>query len=272
MTNELGRMTSHVVDALDRSRTVLVIPIGATEEHGAHLPVDTDTRAAVAVARALAAQTSDVVVAPEIPYSMSDTLAPWPGYVSLTDSTFLALLTDVCQSLGSQGFRKLLLLNGHGGNRGALDLIVRRCSNEFGLRIAAVTYFDLAREAFQRDRKTPTGGTGHACEFETSLMLHLAPELVTMDAADGRPVEPLTDYGTTFMGGDFYRGSTVSLGFSFQEAFPNGVMGDPTPARAELGATSMKAVVDALKRFVDEYSALEYDPRPSFPGRSRQLQ
>jgi mycofactocin precursor peptide peptidase len=185
------------------------VPIGSLEQHGPHLPLDTDTRIAVAVATAGAAGREGVAVAPPVTFGSSGEHAGFPGTLSIGTSA----LTEVLVELGRDAARDweaLLLVNGHGGNYDAVSAAVERLRAE-GRRCAAF-------------HAGVASGDAHAGRTETGLMLHLEPGAVrvgTVEAGETRPLGELIEC--------LRRDGVRSVS-------PNGVLGDPRGATAEEGA------------------------------------
>ncbi|GAA3941633.1 creatininase family protein [Actinomadura viridis] len=156
---------------------VVLLPVGATEQHGPHLPTGTDALIADAVCEAAAAQAAPrsprpLIVAPAIPVGASDHHLPFGGTLSLTPETLSAVLLDLARSIAVQGGRRLILVNGHGGNVGVCHAAAAAAGTRHGLAVGHVDYWRMAEA--ERDVPVP----GHAGEFETSLVLALRPELV----------------------------------------------------------------------------------------------
>lgn len=161
---------------------LVVVPLGATEQHGPHLATGTDwfTVDAVAheAARLAAADGLNVVVTPALPFGSSDHHLIFGGTVSLRTETYLQVLKDMLRSLALDGFQRVFLLNGHGGNQELAELAVRDAAGEFPLQASAASYWTIAWDALiaagaHHGRNLP----GHAGDFETSMMLGLKPEL-----------------------------------------------------------------------------------------------
>ena len=146
-----------------------------------------------------------------------------------------------------------MLVNGHGGNVGALDVVASRLRSDFGAR--HVVYLDewaLAREEFAELRESPPGGAAHACEYETSLYLHLRPEAVAEDRAVREMPTPLVTGAVLDL---FAQGPyAAALSYDLSES---GVIGDPTLATAEKGAQLFEAAVENLARLLEEVALLE---------------
>lgn len=173
-------LTSHLPEA------VVLLPIGATEQHGPHLPTGTDALIAGGVCQAAvrqAAQRSDraMIITPTVPFGASDHHLPFGGTLSLSPETLLAVVLDLARSIATQGGRRLVLVNGHGGNVGVCHAAAAAASARYGLAVGHLDYWRLA----QPEQQTPV--PGHAGEFETSIVLALRPELVGERATRPHP-------------------------------------------------------------------------------------
>ena len=236
-------------DYAEAGATVM-IPIGAIEQHAAHLPVETDIYNSTTVAAAAAERFDDVLVAPPIPWGLSDAHLPLGGTISLRPATFIELAMDITASLVESGFRRLVWINGHNGNKGVMTIVLYESKRLHGLSVGSVTYYDLAVAAYQEVRKSELGGSGHACEFETSLMLYLNPEAVDdHEAAAVRMIEGRTKNDFR----DLADPGLTAIGYTFPERFPEGIMGDPTVADRETGQTIYETSLEAVAAFVEEF-------------------
>lgn len=228
-----GRPVSHE-DTVLTQRTwptvgapVLVLPLGSTEQHGPHLPVDTDTAIAAAVAHQLAhrlhSEGIHALVAPPLAYGASGEHAGFPGTVSLGHEALTALLVEYGRSALIWAAR-MLIVNGHGGNTASLSKAVPQLVYE----ARDVGWVPCANGA---GLPGPDDDT-HAGRIETSLMLHIAPDRVQMEKAEPGVTEPLGRILPKLMT-DGVRGVTS-----------NGVLGDPTGANAYEGQQLLKDVVE----------------------------
>jgi creatinine amidohydrolase len=218
---------------LERTKTVL-IPFGATEEHGPHLPLATDTLHAAAVGRRLS-ERRPIFIAPPVPYGVCRSTADHPGTLSISTATLRALAIDIVAALYRQGLRNFILLTGHAGGTHTSTLVdageeLLQCYDD--VRVAVLTEYMLAAQEGRGIIETPDDS--HAGEIETSRMLHMHPQLVKGGAEREYPHFPV---------GILVRDK--------RRYWPNGVWGDPTLATAEKGARLEEAVVDALERLVD---------------------
>src|SRR4051812_4590659 len=167
---------------------IAVLPVGSVEQHGQHVPVGCDAIAAELVALGAAeAAAGDplVLVLPPVWYGYSPHHMRFAGTVTLRSETFIQVLCEVCDSLLRQGLRRVLVLNGHGGNISAADVAICRVGEAWHgkARVATATYWHLVAHRTGEFRQSAPGGMGHACEFETSLMLAAHADLVRMERA-----------------------------------------------------------------------------------------
>jgi creatinine amidohydrolase len=219
---------------LAATRTVL-IPFGATEEHGPHLPLGTDTFQAADVCRLLAQQ-RPIFVAPPIPYGVCRSTGDHPGTLSLTTETLKALTIDLVKTCYRQGLRNVVILSGHaGGTHNATLLDAGECLLQDlpELRLAVVAEYALVWQAGKE--LIVTAGDCHAGEIETSRILATRPELVKGSAPAEQSVFP-----------------QFILVRDKQRYWPGGVGGDPSRASAEKGRQLEALVVAALGQLVDE--------------------
>jgi creatinine amidohydrolase len=219
---------------LQQTQTVL-IPYGSTEEHGSHLPLDTDTLHATEVGRRLAAE-RPIFIAPPIHYGVCRSSSEHPGTVSITTESLKALTIDIVSSLYRQGLRNVVLLSGHAGGThmsaltDAGEALLQRHAE---LKIAVLTEYQLAARAGRH--LIETEGDSHAGEIETSRILHSHPQLVKGRAPREFP---------TFPNGILVRDK--------RRFWPGGVWGDPSKATAEKGAALESLVVAALAELVEK--------------------
>jgi creatinine amidohydrolase len=246
-------LSSPEIAALDRERTVVVLPVGSVEQHGFHMPVGTDTMLAVAVAEAAAGKAAvPSAILPPPWYGFSAHHMGFAGTVTLRPETMMALVEDIVASVIGHGFRRLLVVNGHGGNGGVIDVLAAKLGNRFygSARVACLTYFQLARDEIAALRRSSPGGMGHACEFEASLLMHLRPALVHQD----RAAVCYPETGSAYLITDLLGGSAVRTYHDFRDLSDTGTLGDPSLASAELGARFFTAVSDTLARFIEDFA------------------
>ncbi len=229
---ELGRATW--TDVAARPGRILLVPVGSCEQHGPHLPLDTDTRIAAAVARGVAARRDDATVAPAVAYGASGEHQSFAGTLSIGTDALTAVLVELGRSAfpdpATPHHAVMVFVNGHGGNRAA----VRRATEV------------LVGEGRPVGSWAPAipGGDAHAGRTETALLLAITPELVGPERPAGAS-EPLDELADALRSGGI---GAVSA---------NGVLGDATGATAAEGGAVLEALVDDC----DELVGVILDPR-----------
>ena len=234
---------------------VVILPVGSIEQHGKHVPVGCDAIASEVVAlRAAEVLNRDplVLVLPPLWYGYSPHHMGFSGTVTLRSETFISVLCEICRSLLEQGARRVLLLNGHGGNIGSVDVAVCRIGEDWRApeRVAAVTYWHLVAHRTAEFRESAEGGTGHAGEFETSLMLAVNEHLVRMERAVTHYPKMLSSALTT----DLFGFSKVKLYNDFRDLSPTGTLGDPSLASKAKGEKILAACVEELTVFLRDFA------------------
>lgn len=235
--------TSAEIAAADRSR-VVILPLAATEQHGPHLPLATDRLIAEGICAALEARLGDrilVLPCPPVGYSMHH--RGFAGTLSVTHQQLIDTAASILHCVFADGFKNVLILNAHGGNIALGGVLLESLGERFpDARIAFTSWWQAAAGSLRGLSETGPGGTGHACEFETSLLLHLHPHLVRADQ-----IAAGTNQATfAWAESDMLNGSPARLQRSFLQMTANGVFGDPRAASAAKGESILRAVVDAL--------------------------
>ena len=241
----LAEMTREAI-RLMAPDALAILPTASIEQHGPHLPVNTDTLICEAVAlRAAkqAAQETPILVAPTLCYGNSHHHHPFSGVLSLTSATYMTVLTEVLEDLVRSGFRKIMVLNGHGGNAEANMVVGLDMVNRLGhpITIATANYWDVARASIFQTQAPQRGRfPGHSGFFETSVVLALRPDLVDQQVAAGLPdglVEDVGLYGAM-------SGATVQVHGAW--AAGPGYTDFPSEASAEVGRAYLDLMVNSL--------------------------
>jgi creatinine amidohydrolase len=214
------------VEERERDARVALLPVGSFEQHGAFLPLITDTVVAMTVAHALA-EANPVRLLPPVTISCSHEHAGWAGTVSIRASTLYTIVNDVADSLNNQGINRLVIVSGHGGNY-VLSNVVQESNGRMAL---FPTEVDWARARQDAGMKTPADSDMHAGELETSLLLHTHPQLVRDDYAQH-------DHTAD----DRARMLTVGLS-AYTES---GVVGMPSLASAAKGERALASLVESF--------------------------
>lgn len=233
-----ARMTAPDLRAAAAEDTLVILPVASLEQHGPHLATGTDMYLGEAVAlrtaQKLQAAGHQVVVLPVVWHGLAEHHMEFGGTITLDQPVFLAVLRQIARSVFRHGFARLMLLNAHGGNTEAIGVAVAEIGNEHpGRRVAGGTYWLVAPEAFAGILEDQPG-VMHACEAETSMMMHVTQGTVRLDRlaqahgphANRPPSQPRTLY--------FRR--------SFADMTPTGVVGDARRASEAKGAACLEAL------------------------------
>ena len=244
------------------SDRIFVVPLGSLEQHGKHLPLFTDSLIIGHVADRVEELLSDKIVMLPVQWLGHSPHHRRFGCVSLDLMPYVEMMRGVCRSLVAIGARRILLLNGHGGNDIPCKAAMRELKSEFAslkdLYIAYATYWNVASAEFTVIRESPAGGMGHACEMETSIMLDQHPEMVdTTKATRGGPSEE-GGYRTV----DMLQGQPYFIVADFDEFSETGVIGMPEFATKEKGARFLDAAAQGVVRFLGEFAKWDFQTRP----------
>ncbi|MFB8242434.1 creatininase family protein [Kitasatospora purpeofusca] len=222
MTFPLPTATS--VDEGTRASRVAVLPVGSFEQHGAHLPLSTDTLVACAIAEAIA-RAYDLFLLPPVTIACSQEHAAWPGTVSIRAQTLIAVVTDIAASLRASGIEHLVVVNGHGGNYVLANIVQE--ANTAGPRMALFPRReDWSAARSEGGLESTAHEDMHAGEIETSLLMHLWPELVGAGHATADHVAE--------------RPNLLVLGL--QASTTSGVVGRPSLGTAQKGEAVLRAL------------------------------
>ena len=240
------------VDALPRESTLLVLPTAAIEQHGHHLPLATDTllnNLMLGHALQKLAPGLSVYALPPVHYGKSNEHIGFPGTLSVSATTFMAVLRDLGASLAASGFRKLALYNTHGGNTALIDVMARDLRAEFGLRTFAL--HGSGGISFEGLSAQERAYGFHAGEVETALLLASIPELVDTSAYTVNYIADVANPELLLP-----ENAPATFAWLTRDIAPSGVMGDPRPASAENGArwldqaaTRLAAALEAMCRY-----------------------
>lgn len=256
-TRQLGSLRAPQLAEALSDRSVIVLPLGAIEQHGPHLPFDTDLVVADAVARSAVDRVAgdvDAWLLPAMAITKSDEHAWAPGTMWLSATTMLAVLDDIGRCVADTPAERLVFLNGHGGNSALVGVANRQLRRKYGL----MTF--LAHPSVPADQGGGSAadelGMGvHGGQDETSIMLHLAPHLVDMSAAERRVPEHLAAHRHVRFGG------AVGFGWLSNDFADDGVIGDPTGATPEQGAAGFDGAVGRFAEALGEIAEFSFRGR-----------
>ncbi|MBI3679754.1 MAG: creatininase family protein [Acidobacteria bacterium] len=246
-------------DAVAR-QPVAVIPVGTIEQHGPHLPLITDVLTATEMARRAVERIPDeAILLPSVFYAFNEHHLDFPGTIAIDGTTFTNYVTDIGRSLAHHGFRKILLVNGHGSNVPFLDVAARNITNRTDSICAMVPWWNLVPKTLLKDLRESDfpGGMAHGCELETSVLLYLRPDLVQMDKA----AQDINFQKSEFIYWDLEAGSPVFFQEWFSRYSKTGTVGDPTKATTEKGRRFVEAVLERMIALIRDFRAREIRPR-----------
>jgi creatinine amidohydrolase len=239
-------------DAIEMGKVVL-LPTGSTEQHGPHLPLDTDIFLAESICQELARRAPDkVLVLPGIAYGLNMHHFDFPGTLHIQPQHFIDFCLDITKSVAYHGFKRMALVNGHGSNMPMVDLIARRTVLETPSICCAFGYYNMGRE--ETLGLMETGVYAHADEWETSLYLAFAPERVQMDKAvadNDRVGQTMTSDSTT----------AVRFNDIWGRWTKTGVHGNPTKATAEKGKRIVEIVMKHMLAWLEEFRTWPVETR-----------
>lgn len=250
------RTADEVTGIAEADGSTVVVPVASVEQHGDHLPVGTDSLLVTAVLQGaldLLDEEHPILATPTMWTGHSPHHMSFGGTISLNPEEFLTHASAIGDSTVEAGFDAVLFLNGHGGN----SSLVSVATGELGPRhpetqFLAATYFQLATDAVSEIRETDIGGMAHGGEYETSLMLHLYPDLVDRAAETGTMMDEPYDQSVQ----DLIHGGPLSVYRDFTEYSESGAIGDPTTASADKGEklydVITQAVADLLVRIYEQ--------------------
>lgn len=225
-----------------RRNAIVILPVASLEQHGPHLPVEVDSLlgeiVAARTAGKLLAKSQAALVLPVLWTGLSEHHMSFGGTVTLENAAFAALIEGVVRSVLRHGFRRVVLLNAHGGNENALRAITDDLTPRLGAPIVQFTYWYAAAVAIAKILETQ-GGLQHACEAETAMMMAARPDLVAADRiplANSNTPPDMSDG----VGGGLYRWRSIG------SRSGSGVIGNPAAATAEKGERLFDAISSAL--------------------------
>ncbi len=242
-----------------------VLPVGTIEQHGRHLPTKMDMWSAREIAdEAARRHPQRLLVMPAIPYGYTTHVMDFPGSITIHHETFIRYVVDVLKSACYHGFKKLIVVNGHGSNMPPLELATRRVMLETDAVVSWASWWQLTqadpnfREQW-RESHFP-GGCAHSGEAETSLALHLDETVVNMELAEDHETA-INAFKSKFQWVDLFAAGPVSMSTWTSTYTERGVCGDATLATKEKGRLLFEEAVTRLIEWADEFHSRQFNDR-----------
>jgi creatinine amidohydrolase len=249
----LARMTWPEVEERLKECDIALVPLGSTEQHGPALPVSTDHYIATQFAYRAAEIVWDkhkVVVTPTITFGFSPHHMEFKGTITLSELTLSSMIADICHSLAQHGFKKIILVNGHGGNETAISNALHDMQGNIDAKIYHANWYSLIGEKL---REIVTPPAYHACDMETSVAWYLGQRVLE----DKRVDEPGKSLVPGFIVPDMLApGPKVFTSGSFKEVTKSGVVGYSTKATKEKGKLIADIVLENLTKFIKEIAKM----------------
>ena len=239
--------TSEAFSRLDRDKLIAVLPVGATEQHGPHLPMSTDSATIdgmVAATLPKLPASLPVLFLPTVAYGKSNEHSRYPGTLTVSAATLISLWMEIGACVARSGVRKLVLFNSHGGQMSVMDIVARDLREQHGMMVVAANWYTLGLPGGLFDEREMKHGI-HAGDLETSVMMSLAPDHVRADKARN-----FASFTETLARDNRFLSISPSgkLGWQIQDLNPEGAAGDASLAHADKG----HAVIDFVaSRFVE---------------------
>lgn len=257
----LQNLTRSEVRSACESGAIILVPVGAVEQHGDHLPVDTDARLAFSVTQKAAQRTqkANVLVAPLIPYGFSPHHINHHGTASLRLATYLSIIEDITRSFLETGFERVVFVNGHGGNSSPLKAKIAELVTD-GLAVAGVDYWVPSESSWSTILSGSLKRFGHACEFETSLVLaelegHSTLKLKIEKQSRTLPARLIQPWVLPGEVDDAISDARAMWPLLFHSD-DCGYYGDPASADVRTGIEIMNLLADRLALFLDDFSSM----------------
>ncbi len=244
-----------------KDEPVCIIPVGVLEDHGPHLPLDTDVLIVNEICKqAVENNIADSILLPPVVHGYSPHHMDFPGTISIRWNVLVEYLLDINRSLIKHGFKRILLVNGHGSNSSLVNMVSRLTIVEHPEVLCADSFYLTTPESLKlieelRESDYP-GGIAHACELETSLYLAIKPELVDMS----RAVKDISYPESQNFFFDWVDGSARMMEW-WSTLSKTGIMGDPTKATVEKGKRWLKAAVGEISSLIKELKSREIRKR-----------
>jgi creatinine amidohydrolase len=251
--NFLPRLTTKEMSQLPKDDAMVVLPIGATEQHGAHLPVFTDTILAetvIAKTFEYLPEKSNIWTLPVLPFSKSNEHSNWSGTITLSFQTMQNVLMDIAKSLNRSGFNRLVIFNTHGGNGDLIKMMAREIRLETGMQVFYLFIGALPLDPDLFSEREIKYGI-HGGDFETSLLLHSYPEWVHMELAD-------SDFSSSIENAAYLKYQQGNVSWIIDDISASGICGDARNAQPEKGEATYLLQAQLMAKMLLEMGSFTF--------------
>lgn len=256
-----AEMSWRMIEEARNRGAAVIVPMGSTEEHGPHSPTG-DYLITDSIAASVAETTGDLV-APTIPFSYSEYFRHYPGTITVQAETLRLLLRDVVGSVLDQGFRHVILFNGHNGNGPILQTLIREFRRERGILVPVIAPLGVAQNPALIRELYGDNPIGHGGEPVGSMMMYLHPELVDMERAEDWGTTPFLGQAAASLGGINFGGDPVMLAINMEDVTPpSGSLSDPRLASRERGERLVTHSIERLTAFVRWFKTVDPTVKP----------
>lgn len=264
------RLTWPEINEAIAQKKVVVLPVGSIEQHGYHLPIDVDVRSASTICLGAGEKSpEDMLVMPPFTYGYCNHVMDFPGTITIQPSTFVAALTDITKSLAYHGFKRIILVNGHGSNHPLVEQVGRQTNLQTDALCLTCSWWQLIASYWNEIRDSGPGGSAHACELETSLYLHMDEPAVLMERLEAA----LPNYMTDIPGSEKWQYVDLTLGsgpasiISWTSSYSkSGAFGNPELATSKKGRLVYERATDQLVEMVRWFRNRPTEPRRELHG------
>jgi creatinine amidohydrolase len=259
-----------------RQEKVVVLPVAAIEQHGHHLPIDVDAKLATSVCLGAGEKSPEMMlVMPPVSYGYCHHVMDFPGTISIQPSTFVSTLIDIGTSVAYHGFKRIIMINGHGSNYHLVEQAGRQVNLTTSATCLTISWWQLVADYWNAEvRESGPGGCAHACELETSMYMHIDGDNVRRDRIKGAPHSFMTeiDGGMDWQKVDLTLESGPAAIVEWTSTYTDtGSMGNPELATDEKGALTYAHAVDRMidlvswfKRRPERERTEFHDQKPGF--------
>jgi creatinine amidohydrolase len=268
MSVRTAELSWRAIEAARNNGAAVLVPMGSTEEHGPHNATG-DYLVTDAIAERVATNTGDLMI-PTNPYSYSEYFRAYPGTITVQAETLRLLVRDMLVSVLDQGFRHVIILNGHKGNEPVLQMLLREIRRERGVLIPVVATLGFGRTKELIQELYQGEPTGHGGDPMGSLQSYLNPGFVKLENAEEFGPQPFLGLEPDGLDGLRFNGQKVMMALNMEDVTPpSGSLSNPRLASAERGERLVQVAVDAISDFVRWFKTIDPTVAPMTPPRAR---